>query len=66
MDIEHISTDELIVDLKELLDDVFSCLWVLGLGIDKAKEGGDIRDRMNTDKEVIGKIFDELKRRTSV
>ena len=63
MDIKHIGTEELLVDLGESELDIFNCEEALALGITKYGKGESIEDRISDNRKIIVMITDELDRR---
>ena len=62
MDIEKIPTEELRKDKDESLADIKVCETAIRIGV-TAYSGGKVENRLDTNKKIVEKIDEELKRR---
>lgn len=63
MDIKHMGTEELLVDLGESELDILNCEEALAIGMTTYGRGNSVEDRIRDNRKIIVMITDELDRR---
>ena len=65
LDIKLIPLDELIADRDDSIKDIDVCEMAIKIGI-KEYSAGSVQQRLDTNKQILIKINEEIKRRESI